>query len=154
MAQAKRGRGRPSSYDPAFVEQARKLALLGATDEQMCDFFGCSVPTLAAWREKHPEFLAAIKEAKAEADNRVEQTLFRRATGYTVPVEKVFQFQGKIIKADTFEHVTPDTTAAIFWLKNRKPAEWRDVKASELSGPGGGAIPLERIERKIVKAHD
>ena len=33
----------------------------------------------------------------------------------------------KPVYAPYVEHVPPDTTAAIFWLKNRDPAHWRDA---------------------------
>ncbi len=32
------------------------------------------------------------------------------------------------------KQVAPNPTAAIFWLKNRKPDEWRDRKETEVSG--------------------
>jgi hypothetical protein len=156
MAEAKRGRGRPSSFKPEFVEQAQKLARLGATDRETAEFFGVSESTLHLWKLTHPEFSESLKEGKDVADARVEQSLYRRALGYTHDAVKIFMPAGADapVYAPYAEHHAPDTTAAIFWLKNRKPGEWRDVKASEHSGPGGGPIPVEQIERRIVKAHD
>jgi hypothetical protein len=42
---------------------------------------------------------------------------------------KIFMPAGakKPVYAPYVEHVPPDTTAAIFWLKNRDPARWRDA---------------------------
>lgn len=118
--------GRPSSFKPEYVDQARKLCKLGATDVELADFFGVSVTTIKNWQSEHDEFLSALKAGKEQADDRVERSLYHRATGYTYDSEKVFQFQGEVIRAPIREHVPPDTTAAIFWLKNRRKAEWRD----------------------------
>lgn len=128
--------GRPTSYQPTFVEQAVKLCKLGATDAEMADFFEVAQSTFYKWKNDYPEFSEALKAGKAEADNRVERSLYNRAVGYTFDSEKVFQFQGQIVRTNTKEHVPPDTTAQIFWLKNRKSQEWRDVRQHEVGGPG------------------
>lgn len=139
-------RGRPTAYKPECAEQAEKLCKLGATDVELADFFKVSINTIANWQRQHPEFLGALKAGKEEADNRVERSLFHRANGYTFESEKVFQFQGEIVRAETREHVPPDTTACIFWLKNRRPDLWRDKQDHEHSG----SVKLEHIERTIV----
>lgn len=118
--------GRPSAFKPGFVEQAKKLCELGATDVEIADFFGVSDRTLYRWQAQHVEFCQALKVGKEVADERVERSLFHRATGYTFDSEKIFQFQGKIVRAKSREHVPPDTTSMIFWLKNRRPEVWRD----------------------------
>ena len=126
-----RAMARPSKYDAKFPEQARKLCLLGATDLEIADFFGIGTTTLYRWKSEHPEFREALKEAKVEADSRVEESLYHRAVGYSHDAEKVFQFQGAIVRAPYREHYPPDTTAAIFWLKNRQPERWRDKQEVE-----------------------
>lgn len=126
--------GRPSKYKPEYCKQAEKLCALGATDVELADFFGVSINTIDNWKVRYPEFLGALKEAKDIANQRVVRSLYQRAVGYTFESEKVFQFQGQIIRADTREHVPPDTTAQIFWLKNRKSAEWRDKQEQEHTG--------------------
>jgi hypothetical protein len=70
----------------------------------------------------------------------VVSSLYHKAVGYTFESEKIFQHQGEIIRAPVREHVAPDTTAAIFWLKNRRPADWRDKQ--EHTGPDGGPIQV------------
>jgi hypothetical protein len=124
---------RPSKYDPAFPEQARKLCLLGATDLEIADFFEVSVASLYRWKNEHPEFCEALKEGKAEADKRVEESLYQRALGYSHEAVKIFNNGGEIITANYREHYPPDTTAAIFWLKNRQPERWRDKHEVEHS---------------------
>jgi len=70
---------------------------------------------------------------KVEPDNRVERSLYERASGYSYDAVKIFLPAGakKPIYAHYVEHVPPDVTACIFWLKNRKPAEWRDAQQME-----------------------
>lgn len=125
---------RPTSYKPEFAEQAVKLCALGATDKELADFFKVTTVTIWNWQSAHQEFFNALKRGKEAADERVGRSLYSRANGYTFDSEKVFQHQGKIIRATTTEHVPPDTTACIFWLKNRRPAEWRDKQEVDHSG--------------------
>ena len=129
--------GRPSDYRPDFCDQARKLCRLGATDIEVADFLGVSVATLNNWKAAHPAFLDALKEGKSEADTRVVDSLYHRAVGYSFDSEKVqIQRDGSVVRAPIREHVPPDTTAAIFWLKNRRPQDWRDVHKHEVGRPG------------------
>jgi hypothetical protein len=138
------GPGRPSSYDPDFAEQARKLCQLGATDVELADFFGVERTTIWRWSTKHGEFCNALKAGKAAADDRVEQSLYHRATGYTFDAVKIFMPAGADapVYAPYREHAPPDTTAMIFWLKNRRPAEWRDKREQELTGRDGGPLVI------------
>lgn len=130
--------GRPSKFKPEFVEQAKKLALLGATDREIADFFAVDERTVNRWKTSNEEFCQSLKVGKEAADDRVEQALYRRALGYSHDAVKIaVNAAGEVTQVPFVEHHAPDTTAAIFWLKNRKPEDWRDVKAQEHSGPGG-----------------
>lgn len=143
MAEDKK-RGRKSSYDAAKLEQARKLCeQFGATGADLGAFFGVSETTICNWQNAHPEFKAALTEGRAVADARVVRSLFERACGYSHPAKKIFCHQGEITEAEYTEHYPPDTTAAIFWLKNRRPEEWRD--RHELTGKDGGAIETKDV---------
>ncbi len=135
--------GRPTKYDPEYVGQAAKLCRLGATDLELGDFFEVSRETIWRWSQAHPEFCNALKVGKAEADERVERSLFARATGYTYDAVKIFQHDGAPVIVPYREHVAPDTTAAIFWLKNRRPADWRDRR--EVTGADGGAMQVSVV---------
>jgi hypothetical protein len=126
--------GRPTKYKADYAKQAEKLCLLGATDDELADFFEVSDRTITRWQTQHKEFCRSLKLGKAEADTRVERSLYHRATGYTFDAEEVFMYQGTVIRADLKKHVPPDTTAMIFWLKNRKKGEWRDRMDHEHSG--------------------
>lgn len=132
--------GRPTKYKPEYVEQAKKLTQLGATDQQVASFFNVHVDTVFEWKARHPEFSEALKMGKAEMDAAVEQSLLRRALGYSLPAVKIMQHEGIPIEVPYTEHYPPDTTACIFWLKNRKPKEWRDRVEKEITGPNGGPV--------------
>lgn len=132
--------GRPTKFKPEYIGQAEKLCKLGATDEDLADFFGVSIRTIANWKSEHPEFLQALKAGKDEADDRVERSLYQRAVGYSHDAAKIFQNGGEPVIVPYREHFAPDTTAAIFWLKNRRPTEWRDRHVQEHTGPDGGPI--------------
>lgn len=133
--------GRPSKYSPAFVEQAMKLCKLGATDRELADFFKVSESTLNNWKSQHPEFMESLKRGKDESDARVEQSLYRRALGYSHDSVHVSNYQGEVTLTPIVEHYAPDTVACIFWLKNRKPELWRDKVETAHSG----SIELSRL---------
>lgn len=136
FAAGNKGGGRPSLYKKEFARIGASMCELGAVDADLADAFGVSIGTINAWKTRHQEFSEALKVAKGAADARVERSLYERAVGYTFESEKVFNYQGKIVRAPTREHVPPDTTAQIFWLKNRQPAKWRD----KLEVAHGGSI--------------
>lgn len=141
--------GRPSKYKSEYPAQARKLCQLGATDRELAAFFSVSEVTLNAWKIEYPEFLKSLKLGKEAADSRVEQSLYHRAMGYSHPEVHVSNFQGAITLTDLVKHYPPDTTACIFWLKNRKPKEWRDKLDHELNaGDSLAALIMQAYERK------
>lgn len=113
----------------------------GLTDEQIAHNIGCSVKTLYNWKKAHLPILHALKRGKEVVDREVENALLKRALGYEIvetTKERVFdEFTGEYNKVETKEvtkFVAPDVTAQIFWLKNRKPSEWRDKRDVEHSG--------------------
>lgn len=126
--------GRPSLMDdPVLIEKASLAYQVGYTDVEVAAILGVAPNTLYNWSRKSPDFMQLLKEGKAVADARVERSLYQRAVGYSQKTEKVFQHQGEIIRAEIVEHVPPDVTAAIFWLKNRQRDEWRDAKQVDLN---------------------
>lgn len=118
--------GRPSDYRDEFAQQAEKLCALGATDIELADFFDVDVRTIYNWKHSHDQFFQAVHVGKGALDARVERSLYQRAVGYTFESEKVFNYQGEIVRTPTREHVPPDPGAALNWLKNRQPDTWRD----------------------------
>ena len=125
--------GRPTKFKVEYVEQARKLAALGATDREAAEFFGVSESTLYLWKHTETEFSEALKIGKAAADQRVEQSLYRKAVGYTQDDTHFSAYEGVVTETPYVKHHAPDTTACIFWLKNRKPTDWRDKQETELT---------------------
>lgn len=124
--------------------------MLGATDREMADFFEVSESTFYLWKLEHPELSEALKHSKEVADERVEQSLYRRALGYSHDAVKIVQVGGEVVNAPYVEHYPPDTTAAIFWLKNRKPQEWRDRVQTELTGANGGPIETADVSEAEI----
>ncbi|WP_294591612.1 helix-turn-helix domain-containing protein [uncultured Bacteroides sp.] len=121
--------GRKSSFKEEYIQLAENYALLGATDDEMADFFGVSKQTLNKWKKDYPEFLDSLKKGKSIADANVASRLYNRAIGYDCKATKFATAEGKITDSKEYiEHYPPDTTAAIFWLKNRQPEKWRDKK--------------------------
>lgn len=97
--------GRKTKYDD-FIDR-KGLVLVegwardGLTDLQIAKNIGVAMSTFCDWKNKHPEFSEALKRSKEVADYEVENALFKKAK-------------------------MGDVTAQIFWLKNRKPKQWRD----------------------------
>ena len=123
-----------------------KLTLLeawardGLTDEQIANNMGISRSTLFEWRKNNQDISNALKKGKEVVDIEVENALYKKALGYNVLLKKTFKLKrieynddGKKIKeyeelVDGYDetHIPADTTAQIFWLKNRNPRKWRD----------------------------
>lgn len=95
----------------------------GLIDEQIAHNMGITTKTLYEWKNKYGEISEALKKGKEVIDRQVENALLKRALGYAYD-ETTYE-DGVETKRVTKE-VAPDTTAQIFWLKNRKPSEWRD----------------------------
>ena len=108
-------------------------ALDGLIDKDIAHNMGISTVTLYEWKKLYPKFANALKRTKEVADRRVENALYKRAMGFTY--DEVTNDEGKI-KTVT-KTVSPDTTAMIFWLKNRMTHRYRDVKPIELTGSEG-----------------
>lgn len=155
-------RGRPSSYKPEFAAQAEKLCDLGATDQEIAEFFNVDVRTVYRWKHDHADFCQALKVGKDSADERVERSLFQRAIGYEQDEVKIFMPAGATepVYAPFRAKIAPDVTAAIFWLKNRRSAEWRDRREVEHSGgvkhtydlDSLGTEKLEQLEAILADA--
>jgi transposase-like protein len=125
-----------SKYKPEFVEQAKKvMASFGATHSELAAFFGVGRQTIVNWMAAHEEFEEAVRAGAAVADAKVEQSLYRRALGFSRKVQRPFLAKdGTPVAVDYEEEVPPSETACIFWLKNRDPERWRDVFRQEVSG--------------------
>lgn len=97
----------------------------GMTDEQIAGNMGISARTLYRWKLQYCQICQALKKGKDVADREIENALFKRAKGYDVTETKIKTKNGVVIeKTEITKHIPGDTTAQIFWLKNRKPEYW------------------------------
>ena len=116
----------------------------GLTDEQISKNMGIALSTLKLWKNGYPAILAALKRGKEVIDIEVENALYKRAIGYTYEEVKEEEMpDGRVRRTVTIKEVAGDTTAQIFWLKNRKPAEWRDKQNIEHTGKDGETLKVE-----------
>lgn len=152
-----RKRGRKPLFRPIIIEEAKKLAGFGMTQEEMAAFWGVSHRTLERWLKRYPEFCLAVKEGKLKADNAVEESLYRRARGYEY-TERYYDIEyeedpqtgqvtaRRILKREITKQFAPDTTAQIYWLQNRRPDKWRTKHELGFVAPPDGDGTVLRIE--------
>ncbi|MGN0348226.1 MAG: transposase [Roseburia sp.] len=107
----------------------------GLTDMQIAENIGISKQTFYEWKRKYADFSDSLKKGKEVVDRQVENALLKRALGYKYKEttrERVTDKEtgeGVLVITKVVEkEVIPDTTAQIFWLKNRKPEQWRDKR--------------------------
>lgn len=124
MAEESRKVGRPTKYKEEYAELAYKFSLLGAIDAQLAQLLEISESTLNNWKHEHPEFLESIKRGKEIADVEVVEALRKRAIGYSYEEVKTEESDQGNKRTVTTKAVIPDTTAQIFWLRNRQPDKW------------------------------
>ena len=131
----------------------------GLTDEQIAANMGVAYSTLRTWRDKYSALSAALKRGKKVVDRLVENALLKKATGEVktirkpIKVKEVLYEDGKRISekehieyANEEIYIPPDTTAQIFWLKNRKPEEWRDKRVIDDSSADKSAELIQNMQ--------
>lgn len=139
--------GRPSAFKQEYCEQVEKLCRLGATDKEIADFFGVVESTVNKWKIDYPEFSESLKRGKALADANVADRLYQRAMGFEHDSEEIKVVSDGPGAGSSIERVPirkvypPDTTAAIFWLKNRQPKKWRDKVEQGFTNSEGEDVP-------------
>ena len=111
----------------------------GLTDEQIAHNMGIAIKTLYNWKNKHVPILQALKNGKEVVDRMVENALLKSALGYEYEEDGMTK-DGDVVSLRKVQH--PNTTAMIFWLKNRKPKEWRDKQVTEFEGN----IPVQIVD--------
>jgi predicted DNA-binding protein YlxM (UPF0122 family) len=118
----------------------------GLTDEQIAHNMGIRRQTLYDWKKKYPDISDALKRGKEVVDRQVENSLLKRALGYEYEeVTKELINGTMLITKKVKKYQPPDTTAAIFWLKNRRPDKWRDKRDVEHSGKVANKIDLSGL---------
>ena len=131
-------RGKPTGYDAkSHVPWGASLARRGCTAGEIAEAFGITERTLYRWQKAHPELCHALKASRSQADEVVVASLYEKACGKaTRRVKKVREVigadGGKVRLTEIIEEtMPPDTTAMIWWLKNRQPELWRDKPAQD-----------------------
>ncbi len=129
-----KAREKRTVYTADTAERAYKLCLLGLYNKDLAVAFGVSVKTIEYWMRTKDDFNRAVKLGREEADSKVAEKLFKRATGYTVKDHHISVYRGKVIVTPYDKEYPPETDAAKFWLKNRQPEKWSDTARLEHSG--------------------
>ncbi len=153
--------GRPSKLKTINLVHLKFLIEKGCTDEEICGFFKIDRSTFWKYQKDIPEFSNAIKDWKKYADERVERSLYERACGYKHQSEEIFCAFGKVTRVKTIKEYAPDPISCFFWLKNRKPKDWRDkveeqgdddLKDAELSFTG---VPMKsgKLPEAMTRFH-
>lgn len=162
--------GRHTKYKPIFAKEAEKLCQeKGYTDKNLAVHFKVSEATINNWKHEFLEFLESLKKGKDDFDSRVvEQSLLKRAVGYSY-VETTRELDGGyegdvegdadiavqtlVVTKKVNKHMAPDVTAQIFWLKNRRPQRWSDVKEVEHRiEEVGKPLTIAEMKKRLLEA--
>ena len=111
-----------------------RLRALGASQTEIVSVLGISPSTYDIWVALYPEVQAAYEAGGVEADGKVAAALYKRATGFTKAQVKIFQHKGEPVVIPYDHYYPPDVNAALAWLYNRRPGDWRpktDVAVAE-----------------------
>ena len=128
---------------PEGLTKIEGWAMDGLIDTEIAANMGVNPDTLYRWKSKYVEISEALKKGKDVVDRQVEKSLLKRALGFeyneTKNVYETDREGNRILKESTITRkmVAPDTTAQIFWLKNRKPDKWRDKPETVKQGDTG-----------------
>ena len=143
-------------FNPEVHVPALKwLGMTGMRDDEIAKELGISRGTLYNWRKRCPEAMESLAEGKAIADAVVVDSLYQRACGFDYTEEKtVTGSDGETIKTETYKkHAAPDATSMIFWLKNRRPDQWRDRQEHHVDKTIRVKLPKELYQaKKEIKA--
>ena len=151
------GRGRPTKYQPAHAEQARKLALLGLSDAKIADFFGVAESTLHLWKREHSDFSECLASGKERADAEVAATLFQTAIGgqRIVEVREESDSKGNIIQRRIIRELPPNVGAQKYLLACRHPDKWREsLRLEDATPPEVLAETAVRFEGIMADARE
>lgn len=123
----------------------------GLSDEQIATNMCIATGTLYRWKNEHREICEALKEGKDAVDRQVENALLKSALGYKYDeVTEERRDDMLVVTKVVHKEVQPNTTAQIFWLKNRKRLEWRDRVENAITGADGGAVKVETLTESDV----
>lgn len=135
--------------EPECLLKIEGWARDGLTDKQIAHNIGITEQTLNVWKNKFPSLLESLKKGKEVVDRQVENALLKRALGYTyTETTKELIDDILVVTKEVTKEVAPDTTAQIFWLKNRKPHEWRDKKDLDMKAEINKEDPFSKMTKE------
>ena len=163
----KRQKWKEWAENPDNLTVLAAWARAGKTDEQIAKLIGISRSTLSEWKKSHESIREALSTGKEFANRMVENSLYRKALGFSVPVKKAFKVRKVVYdetgrkkeekeELETIEethYVEPDTRAIMFFLTNRMPEFWamKQAEAVAEEAEGGGMICMDTGEMEEVK---
>lgn len=139
----------------------------GLSEKEIAQNMGVAYSTFNEWKKKFSELSEALKKGKAVTDIIVENALYKNATGYSyieqvsATKKEVFYKDGKREKEvitpvalDLIRHKPPETTAQIYWLKNRMPQDWSDKKEPLPPEPQQNKMQafLDKLEKRRAES--
>lgn len=147
-------KGRRCKYDewlkPEGLLKIQGWARDGLNNEQIAHNIGISITTLYEWQNNHADFSEALKKGKEVVDREVENALIKSALGYYYEEEVIVELpNGKTEKRTIKKYAPPNATAQFFWLKNRKPQDWRDKREVEVSGSLGISDAISKARERM-----
>lgn len=139
---SKGGRPKENVADKVNFKEVERMASLGLTDSEIAYILGYNESTLNRWKADK-QFLQVLKNGKCKADEKVIDSLFKRATGYSHPDVHVSNYQGIITVTPITKHYPPDTMALMYWLNNRRKEDWRYKQTGDFEVPKGKRLVIE-----------
>ncbi len=135
MAERKNRLGARGKYldwiEPEGLLRIEGWARDGLTDKQIAHNIGVNERTFTRWKREHESIMSVLKNGKEVIDRQVENALLKNALGFEYEETKtIMEIMPDGERKQRIEKVKkyspPNPTSQIFWLKNRKPADWRD----------------------------
>lgn len=142
---------RPSIDDWLKPEQLIRVqgwARDGLTMDQIAYNMGITKPTLYKWQKKNSNLVNALKVGRDSADRQVENALFKNAIGFHYTEEQITD-DGEVVEVKKYSK--PNTTAQIFWLKNRKPDAWREKQNVEHEGTVNQNMNISKLSDEELR---
>ena len=149
------GKRRTTSYKDWTTEEGllkiRGWARDGLINSEIAERIGIAEGTLYSWKNKYKEIDEALKDGQDIVDRQVEESLFKKAMGYEYEetkqiIEKDVMGKDRKRVEKVKKYYPPDSTAIIFWLKNRKPGEWRDRRDSTIDVKSENVVIIDDIK--------
>ena len=152
--------GRPTRFEPEMCEQAHNYCLLGATNDELADFFHVAPSTIDRWIAERADFGEAVRRGRVVADSRVAHSLYERAVGYDRTFERPFVVGSEVKPVTCTVHYPANVQACIFWLRTRRRQTWSDPGSDPGREPpkkvnaGVDHVALLEAASESVRRHD